>query len=55
MISRTGGIGLTLTREQKTLLESIFWLALGYGLGCQDKQWGLRVNNSVRKTSESRP
>jgi len=33
MISRVGGTSLILTREQKTLLESIFWLALGYALG----------------------
>ena len=53
MISRVGGTSLILTREQKTLLESIFWLALGYALGWQDKKCGLRVNNSVRQPSQS--
>ena len=29
--------GLILAREQEILLESIFWLALGCGLGWQDE------------------
>ena len=35
-MSRIGGRDLLLTREQETLLESIFWLALGRALGWQD-------------------
>ena len=51
-ISRAGGMGLVLTREQETLLASIFWLALGCVLGWQDQGCVARLNDSVRKTSQ---
>ena len=49
--SRAGDTGLILTREQETLLESIFWLALGCALGWQDKECVVRMNDLVRQTS----
>lgn len=45
-MSRIGGRDLLLTREQETLLESIFWLALGRALGWQDKECVGRINSS---------
>ena len=36
-IGGANSTGLILTREQETLLGSIFWLALGRGLGWQDE------------------
>jgi hypothetical protein len=37
-MSKVDGTDLVLTREQETLLESIFWLVLGCALGWQDKE-----------------
>jgi hypothetical protein len=46
-IGGADGTGLILTREQKTLLESIFWLALGCGLGWQDEECYEGLNPEV--------
>jgi hypothetical protein len=44
-ISRAGGTDLVLSREQETLLESIFWLALGCALEWRDKECVGRINS----------
>jgi hypothetical protein len=46
-ISGADRTGLVLTREQETLLASLFWLALGCALGWQDKQCVVRINESA--------
>ena len=41
------GFHAVLRRVQEPILESIFWLALGYALGWQDKECVGRMNASV--------